>query len=207
MCGCKAGPRPRRAVGLRERSGHGTANVIGELSPLHARGRADFDDAEGPSLPDIGEGAEEDEVDDVIGVQSGEPFTDEDLVGLVTWAKRRRILQAQRAEAWAEEENDSLVVRAAWGDVVKTLPGIASTADGNADDVAPFVIHPSHNCVHCGGFVGCMRCGTIVAARWQATISRPCRGYCLAGSKGPVQRLAQGVLPHDAAWPNGKTRP
>ena len=109
-------------------------------------------------------------------------------------------------EARAEAAVERAARSSAWVDMVDALPDTAGAYDVVAG-VTPVTVHPSHNCVYCGGFVGCLRCGAIVAVQSQAAISRPCRGYKPEGSRGAIRRLVRGLLPQGQAWPNSEGAP
>jgi hypothetical protein len=129
-----------------------------------------------------------------------------DVSPLIPLVKRRRILHKQRAEARSEAACDEATAASAWHMVAQSL-GSTDVVHSAAGTIPPFLVHPSHSCVTCGGFVGCWTCGTVVASQARAAIRRPCRGRCTARSKGCVRKLAEGKLPRGKCWPNGEVSP
>ena len=79
--------------------------------------------------------------------------------------------------------------------------------------VLRFAVHSSHKAVECGGYVGCLTCGSIamlpkeglrLAARCIPKVNKS------SGSFYRVRRIAQGLHPYgkvDDPWPNGVTQP
>ncbi len=123
---------------------------------------------------------------------------------LVTPAKRRRILAEQRMAQREDAAAARAANDAAWLLVARSLP---YEVQADANDVVPFFVHGSHECLACGGFVGCIRCGSVVSAQQRSALSHQCRGSCPDGASGPVRRLAAGLLPRGKAWPSGETAP
>ena len=123
---------------------------------------------------------------------------------LVTPAKRRRLMAAQRAQAREDSVVVSDVKQATWHQLVRNLP---SFDDSSLRSVFPFAVHNSHECIICGGFVGCIRCASVIAAFSQSALSSQCRGHCTAGSSGPIKRLAAGLIPRGSTWPSGEDKP
>lgn len=78
---------------------------------------------------------------------------------------------------------------------------------------APFIPHPSHRSVVCGGFVGCEICGSVSGWQQHGRLVRECAGPGPSGSMGPVRRLRRGMLPHPqrghqgTSWPDGTVNP
>jgi hypothetical protein len=168
---------------------------LGQVDP------AGFDDPEGGEWQAAASGFDEDggsPTEDGPGEDEGEGPR------LVPLGKRRRILRQQRDEARREKIATAGVVSSAWARLISELPLNANGAGPDADDVIPFKVHDSHASVHCGGYVGCIRCGTVVSSHTHGAISRQCRRVCPAGSKGPVLRLVRGRLPRGEEWPNGE---
>ena len=70
-------------------------------------------------------------------------------------------------------------------------------------------VHTSHQVVLVGGLVGCLRCGSIVAAR-RLTLRKHCAGRYTPSTSvaGRWQRLGQGLLPHYyKTWPDELAAP
>ena len=93
-----------------------------------------------------------------------------------------------------------------WKKTFRSLPA-AAVAEQTA--AGPFIelLHDTHQCVLCGGFVGCIVCGTVVCSQQKAALSWPCRGVCPSGSQAHVRKLSRGVLPRGKRWPSGETEP
>ncbi len=126
---------------------------------------------------------------------------------MVTPAKRRRLLSAQRvvlkedaAKAWA-------TTRTAWDALACALPRQVHESDAHHVQALFVEVHPTHDCIECGGYVGCTRCGSVVATARKCALSPRCRGSMPAGAAGPVARLAEGRLPRGDRWPNGELEP
>ena len=76
----------------------------------------------------------------------------------------------------------------------------------------PVEIHREHTALVCGGYAGCVKCGSTVAFHSVSLLKDPCRGWCPAGSRRPVRRLAGGQHPRDYGevcheWPSGELNP
>ncbi len=127
---------------------------------------------------------------------------------MVTLAKRRRLLSAQRAMERQDIQAAKATRQRAWGAVARTL---ACTADESPEATQqhfrPAPVHHTHACIECGGFIGCTRCGSVSSTPQKSALDRQCRGWCPPGSRGPVKRLAAGALPHGQEWPSGATDP
>ena len=123
---------------------------------------------------------------------------------LVTPAKRRRIAAAQRAAL----REDAVALRqansAAWRTLARNLQPVGESDD---EGVVPLPVHDSHECLVCGGFVGCIRCGAVISAQLRSALSVQCRGFCPDNACGPVRRLALGRLPRGDRWPSGEAEP
>ena len=81
---------------------------------------------------------------------------------MVSFAKRRKILATQRTEARADQAATEAAIELAGIAVFKQLPLFVD----NGTPCGPAVmakIHGSHECITCGGFVGCNRCGSVVS--------------------------------------------
>ena len=81
-----------------------------------------------------------------------------------------------------------------------------SYAAGDAKGRPPAVgrIHNSHDCITCGGFVGCNKCGSVISTPQHSALNTECRGWCPIGAQGPFRRLLQGKQPWGELWPNGE---
>ena len=77
------------------------------------------------------------------------------------------------------------------------------------DALPPLRLDPTHSYIVCGGFAGCVRCCGVAGYRAETTkLCQPCVGGCPAGSRGPLKRLAKGLLPRaGSAWPTGEPNP
>ena len=146
--------------------------------------------------------------DEVVDQQSNEPFGEVELgeTPLVPLWKQRKSMLERRVENRALEAAGRTASSIAWRGLARALSA-ATYASAMHDCRARFKVDPSHNCMYCGWFVGCLRCGTIVAAQTQAAISRSCCGYKPAGSVGAIRKLASGKLPRGRSWPSGGLAP
>ncbi len=141
-------------------------------------------------------------------VDPHQPTAQHDAAMMVTLAKRRRLLSAQRAMERQDIQAAEATRQHAWGAVARTL---ACTADESPEATQqhfrPAPVHHTHACIECGGFIGCTRCGSVSSTPQKSALDRQCRGWCPPGSRGPVKRLAAGALPHGQEWPSGATDP
>ena len=76
-----------------------------------------------------------------------------------------------------------------------------------AERAPHFPVHASHSAIMCGGYCGCLVCGSVAGFHGHARLREMCRGYCPPGSSGPVSKLARGALPHMQRGENGKVWP
>ena len=127
---------------------------------------------------------------------------------LVTPAKRRQLKREQLAEQRRVAEATAAIHAEAWQGVKRALPSLAAPEprcrlqylDGRS-------VHPSHTCFECGGYLGCIKCGSVVSTSQRCALVEPCRGECPAGSRGPIRRLTSGRLPRGRSWPSGEAEP
>ena len=125
---------------------------------------------------------------------------------LVSVAKRRRLLQVQRAEERADREAADDIIAQVGIAVLQGLPwGIEDGSSGGQAAVG--IVHSSHECITCGGFVGCNRCGSVISTSQHAALHEECRRWCPIGAQRPLRRLRLGQLPWGSAWPNGAVDP
>ena len=76
----------------------------------------------------------------------------------------------------------------------------------------PITAHWSHALISCGGFGGCIRCGSVAGYCKNSRLENKCRGRCPTGSRGPIRRLAMGKYPHPQGgqgkiWVDGTLNP
>ena len=98
--------------------------------------------------------------------------------------------------------------RSAW-DRMSQHAGLENLDSG----IINFRLHSSHRAIECGGYVGCIACGSLVSRqRKHQRMEKPCvphPGPKVSGSLCRINRAAQGIHPYanDAPWPNGSVRP
>ena len=78
--------------------------------------------------------------------------------------------------------------------------------------VLRFPVHSSHVAVECGGYVGCLSCGSsIMRPKESQRLADKCipKQKKTSGSFYRVRRIAQGIHPYgpDHQWPNGHVSP
>ena len=131
---------------------------------------------------------------------------DQAAIKLITLAKRRRIIVEQQSEARIERLAIAAVVTQAGIALLHDLPHYVVQ---DAPGIPPAVgrIHNSHDCITCGGFVGCNRCGSVVSTPQQSALHTECRGWCPIGAQRPFRRIHQGMLPWGVSCPNGEESP
>ncbi len=127
-------------------------------------------------------------------------------VEFVTPAKRRRLMRARRATAQENAATTRIASESAWSLMASGLPAYPTPPE-QALSRAPMRIHSTHDCIACGGYFGCLRCGSVVGSARSSLLSDACRGACPAGSGGPIARLRAGRLPRGRAWPSGELQP
>ena len=120
---------------------------------------------------------------------------------------RRELAKRQRDE---REEEGKVWRRIASVMPVERLRGLPTVA---AERAPHFPVHASHSAIMCGGYCGCLVCGSVAGFHGHARLQEACRGHCPPGSKGPISKLARGLLPHvqrgghGTVWPNGESDP
>ena len=120
---------------------------------------------------------------------------------------------ARRARARLAALREAARRRAAWDTMVD---GLRARYHGLEDmDGTEVVIrlHASLRAIECGGYVGCIACGSLVSRQRKGQrLEKPCVPHPwprISGSFHRVNKAAQGIHPyaHDAPWPNGSVRP
>ena len=132
---------------------------------------------------------------------------------VVEVAKYAKCAQAKRGEAKRRRVLNGFVKAEAWNAAAAQLPhSIADSLEfGHTGPAIP--AHHTHVIVMCGGFVGCMACGTVTGWAPSKMLSNECRRSCPPGSCFRVQRLVRGQLPHPQSghqgrtWPDGSIEP
>ena len=81
-----------------------------------------------------------------------------------------------------------------------------------SDSQIPFPIHATHDCVTCGGFVGCTRCAATASTMMKGSkLAEACPGNGKkgTGSANRVARLLRGQIPRSEIeeWPDGSSDP
>ena len=115
-------------------------------------------------------------------------------------------MAAQKAEARIERSTTAEVVAQAGIALLRDLPSYAAS-DAKGRPPAVGRIHDSHDCITCGGFVGCNRCGSVISTPQHSAMNTECRGWCPIGAQRPFRRLFQGKRPWGEPWPNGEEEP
>ena len=137
--------------------------------------------------------------------------SDADAQPTCTVNKRRRVLAAQRAEHKRLESSDEASRRRAWRDSGIAVPFLTWQQLRCGTVTPPVAAHHSHLLIACGGYGGCMRCGSVASGNRSQLLEGECRRWCPVGSKGPIVRLAKGLLPKPKAgedvWPDGSLAP
>jgi hypothetical protein len=136
------------------------------------------------------------------------------LEDAVSRGVRRRMVLEQLAEARKRRRMEGEALNAAWGGLVAAV-GVQELLDIPAgDDVPPDDAHATHSLMHCGGYLGCVRCGKVVGWQGRDRLKEICRGTCPRGSVRAIRRLAKGLHPYaregqtvNVSWPSGETAP
>ena len=136
-----------------------------------------------------------------------------DLVGpapTCTAAKRARLLREQRADLVDRSLRDESALAAAWPRSFSTsyeeYMRVAVSAEA-----PPVPAHSSHILIACGGYGGCLACGSVTSERTSTLLEGVCHRYCT--DPRYVRRLIAGKLPRAAkgrsalGWPDGSTNP
>ena len=128
-----------------------------------------------------------------------------------TTNKRQRILSAQRVEHKRRVSVDSAVRREAWKNAGLAVPFLSWAQLQQGTGTPPISAHHSHVLIACGGYGGCLRCGSVASGQHCQLMENVCRRWCPPGSKGPIARLAKGRMPHPVhgteVWPDGSIAP
>jgi len=126
-------------------------------------------------------------------------------------SKRQRILKDQREEHKRRASIDGTTRRDAWERAGLAVPFLAWSQLQEGVVTPPVPAHYSHALIACGGYGGCLRCGSVAAGQHCRLLEEVCRRWCPPGSKGPIAKLAKGRLPHPTqaggVWPDGSLAP
>ena len=131
-------------------------------------------------------------------------------------AKRRAMTVDKYAEAEQIRQREQLEVRAIQLDLLRSHPHwhtLRALPRGHA--ALPFPADPTHVIIMRGGYFGCLACGHVAGYKAVAAFGKRCRLYTPPGSRGAVDRLLAGALPHAhhsrpdiaAEWPTGEATP
>ena len=112
----------------------------------------------------------------------------------------------QRAEERIEKSASAQIAAQAGIVLLRDVPCYAAS-DHMSKPHSVGQIHDSHDCITCGGFVGCNRCGSVVSTPQHSAINTVCRGWCPTGAQRPFRWLFQGKRPWGDPWPNGEEEP
>ena len=140
----------------------------------------------------------------------GEVGKDSDIV--CSQLRRKRLVGKQKETLEARKAQDHQLTKAAW---VKANYAISWTLWGrmsSGHNHPPIKAHWSHALISCGGFGGCIRCGSVAGYCKNSKLEARCRGHCPIGSRGPIRRLAMGKYPHPQrgqgrVWVDGTINP
>ena len=134
---------------------------------------------------------------------------------MVSVAKRRKLPKDNGQETTKRKREEQEEERKVWKATASAMPverwRLLPTVV--AEKATQFTVHDSHSAIVCGGYCGCLVCGSVAGFHGNARLKEVCRGYCPLGSSGPVKRLARGSLPHvqrdcnGMAWPSGEACP
>ncbi len=134
--------------------------------------------------------------------------------GELTRSGRRTAMMERLAEAKRRRQCEASAAKDAWADISAAVSSKDLSAASFADLAPPFATHDTHALIACGGYYGCVRCGSVVGWQRHAQLGAPCRGTCPRGSVRAIRRLAQGLHPFErgkedttCAWPSGETNP
>ena len=132
---------------------------------------------------------------------------------MVTRHKRRVILRARKAKAAEDRAGNRSRRSSAWSRVIQGIRANREKLPVTPSITLPFSVHPTHECVGCGGFVGCVVCGSVISRSRKGQrlvdLCRPPAGPRSSGSFTRVRRLAQGLHPRSrfSNWPDGNMHP
>ena len=136
---------------------------------------------------------------------------DNSTLELVSQGRKRKIQQerrqARREHAQRSKAAKKEAVRAAASSTLQRV-----MVDMSRENITlPFSIHSTHDCVECGIFVACIRCGSSASCAMKGNrLERECRAQGLRGGAAHrLERLLWGKLPRTEvkAWPNGAEAP
>ena len=138
----------------------------------------------------------------------GVPIAPDADAPLVTPAKRRRLVAEQRQATREAATERRAIEQQAWQHIASSMRSSADEMDAELGGIEGAIdAHSTHDCVACGGFVGCTRCGAVVSTRQHGALHGQCRGWMPQGSAGVINRLVSGRVPRGDSWPNGAVDP
>ena len=126
--------------------------------------------------------------------------------------KRRAEVRLQHQELSRRRQLDTAVREKAKRKLEHDLPAYLSGLDVTTT-IPPMQLGNGHLLICCGGYVGCLLCGSVSGILADTKLSGDCTRECLEGSKRPIRRLRQGLLPRPLAsgsghtWPSGEFQP
>ena len=134
---------------------------------------------------------------------------DSTTLPMVTPGQRRKRAMVQMAELRRQRALDGRVVGAVAKVAAIGTNMAAAYHFPPADALPPLDLDPTHTYIVCGGFAGCLKCCGVAGYRAEATkLCKPCVQGCPTGSRGPLKRLARGLLPRaGSCWPTGESQP
>ena len=89
------------------------------------------------------------------------PMDPEDEEQWVTKKKRARIMAERREEDRAQKADQEALHQNAWADSLGNTRAHYATQECNPADGIAIKVHPTHHCIQCGGYVGCLTCWSI----------------------------------------------
>ena len=136
--------------------------------------------------------------------------------GEVEAREYRRIMKKRKAEVLARAKADREAMAkagmAAADRAAFAKPWAVPVVEVGAWPV-PFAVGDGHDLICCGGYIGCLRCGSVAGRSVTDKLLATCAGSCPEGSKGPISKLAKGKLPRikrghqGTEWPDGSSEP
>ena len=118
----------------------------------------------------------------------------------------KSVYREQRRKRRSEDKGTRAAFAARIGLIVRDLPITSRNLAGEQGLVLPHFfeeVHGSHRLIACGGFVGCVCCGSVASSRL-AKLSENCAAHIAKGSENPIKKLLAGKLPAFAtSWPDG----
>ena len=126
--------------------------------------------------------------------------------------KRKRIIGKQKEILEERRKQEIGATKEAWARANYAISWTLWGRMASGRNHPPIQAHRTHVLISCGGFGGCIRCGSVAGYCKNRRLEKECRGSCPTGSRGPIRRLSMGRHPHPQrgqglTWVDGSLSP